>query len=130
MTYEKGMVDAIERFGKFCGSKSNCEGCRINLIKGSEMSCTEFANKFPQKFVSIMLDEVNKGISYIEEYHLRFPECDLDAEDMASLGICRRAMFEGYLDCEKPESLCRDCWEERYHGDKTEEEGEENNENY
>lgn len=116
----QGMVDFAKAWGSVCSSR-NCEECSVDIIKGADISCPEFARQFPKKFVSLILDEYEGGITYANEYALRFPNCKMTAEDFVALGMCRRAVFESYLDCEYlgtgNEERCIECWKERYIAD-------------
>lgn len=112
-TYEDGMIDMATMFGTVCESKSVCEECSVGVMKG-ELSCQEFAKKYPKKFASLIKDQFEHGITYADEFNIRFPKNPITAKDLAELGICRRALFEGYLNCDKPSSFCKDCWESLY----------------
>lgn len=119
----QGMVDFAKMWGTICGSR-NCEDCSVYIIKGADVDCQEFARQFPKKFVSLITDEYEGGITYAQEYVLRFPACKLAAEDFVAMGMCRRAVFESYLDCDAlgsgDDERCRKCWEERYIADREE----------
>lgn len=122
-TYEQGMQDAIQMWGECCGSKAMCTDCPIGIIKG-DVDCTEFAKQFPKKFVSLLKEWKNNGtITYAEEFHSRFPQSPLSTEELTEMGYCRRALFEGYLQCERPSTDCASCWNEKYIADSEEDLG-------
>lgn len=108
-TYTEGMEDAVKIWGTVCEGR-DCHECAVGVVKGDDITCQEFAKKFPKKFVSLLLDQQKQGISYVNEFNIRFPNNPMSAEDLAEMGICRRAIFEGYLDCPKPSSECVQCW--------------------
>ncbi len=112
-TYEQGMQDAIEMWGDICSRKSVCSECIIGIIKG-DMDCTEFAKQFPKKFVSLLKEASEGSITYAEEFHVRFPASPLSTEELVEMGYCRRALYEGYLKCERPSTDCVACWNENF----------------
>lgn len=116
-SYKQGQIDALELWGKTCGKQGNCESCPIGSLRGANVSCQDFAKQFPAKMLSILTEMNEEEITYYQEYCMRFPECNLDAEDLAELA-CRKAVFEGYVGCEGGDCLA--CWNERYMGDVTE----------
>lgn len=114
-TYEQGMQDAIEMWGNLCGRKASCNECPIGIIKGDQIDCTEFAKQFPKKYVALLQEDKNNGaITYAEEYHVRFPASPLSTEELTEMGYCRRAIFEGYLKCDRPSTDCIACWNEQF----------------
>lgn len=120
-SHQQGMIDGIELWGTVCGKQGNCEGCPIGSIRGTNVTCQDFARQFPAKMLSI-LKEMNEGqLTYYEEYCMRFPECNLDLETLAA-GTCRKMIFEGYCGCDKADdpAACEACWKEQYIGDITE----------
>lgn len=119
-SYQKGMVDAIQLWGNACGHQANCVECPVGAMKNLNVTCQDFARQFPEKMLSI-LKEMDQGqLSYYEEYCTRFPESSLSLKEV-SLVTCRKAIFEGYLDCEENnEDACVACWMEAYVGDTTE----------
>lgn len=117
-TYNQGQVDAIEMWGRVCGSKSDCDDCAIKVLRGEELSCQEFASQFPKKFLSLLSEMYNDRYTYYDEYITRFPACNMSIEDLSKCA-CRKALFEGYTDCDK--TNCTECWNEEYTGDVTEE---------
>ena len=120
-SYNQGMIDGLELWGRVCGKQGLCDNCPIGSIRGTNVTCQDFAKQFPAKMLSI-LKEMDEGeLSYYEEYCTRFPECNLTVEELAALS-CRKAIFEGYLNCEKFEdsTACEACWKERYTSDITE----------
>lgn len=116
-SYQQGMVDGLELWGRVCGEQSNCDNCPIGLIRGTNVTCQDFARQFPAKMLSL-LSEMDAGeTTYFNEFCIRFPECNMDVEAVSKLA-CRRAVFEGYLDCEcTDDSECLNCWSKRYVGD-------------
>lgn len=114
-SYEKGVQDGIRLWGDACSRMENCESCPVGVCKGSGISCQDFAKQFPAKMVSLLKEVKNKSITYAEEYRIRFPECGMSAEELYQNGMCRRAIFEGYVACE--ESDCIKCWNAPYVGD-------------
>lgn len=119
-SYNQGMIDGIKLWGEVCGKEGNCEGCPIGSIRGTNVTCQDFARQFPAKMLSI-LKEMNEGqLTYYEEYCTRFPECNLSVEELASC-TCRKAVFEGFLGCEDADdrTVCENCWKEVYSSDVT-----------
>lgn len=121
--YDRGQVDALELWGRVCSGKERCEKCAIGVAKSAGMTCQEFASKFPEKFLSL-LSEMDKGYTtYLEEYTRRFPDAHNSLDTLIGMGMCRKAIFEGYLLCEVDNSLdgsksvCEACWNERYMAD-------------
>lgn len=120
--YGQGLVDGIQLWGTVCGRQGACEECPIGSLRGAGVSCQDFARQFPAKMLSI-LKEMNEGeITFYEEYCTRFQSCNLPVEVLAK-AACRKAIFEGYLDCEGGD--CEACWKERYIADITMERTEE-----
>lgn len=114
-TYSKGLIDGIRLWGEACGRQASCDTCQLGLLRGCDMTCQEFASKFPEKMLSL-LKEMNSGvISYYDEYALRFPSSQLTVEELA-ICTCRRAIFEGYLDCDSGDDTgaCVECWLKPY----------------
>ena len=92
-SHQQGMIDGIELWGTVCGKQGNCEGCPIGSIRGTNVTCQDFARQFPAKMLSI-LKEMNEGqLTYYEEYCMRFPECNLDLETLAA-GTCRKMILK------------------------------------
>lgn len=128
-SYNQGMIDGIELWGKTCGKTGNCSDCPIGNIRGTNVTCQDFAKQFPAKMLSL-LKEMNDGeITYYEEYCMRFPDNQMPLDYLVT-SMCRKAIFEGYLDCSVINSddsvdvvhdKCLTCWNEKYVGDKTEE---------
>lgn len=120
--YESGVVDGVALWAEACG-KTQCSECPINQI-GAGTRCQDYIAKFPAKAVNILKEMKGLPHTYYEEYMSRFPACDLTVEAL-SLLICRKAVYEGYLDCphgseEKNEEACLACWKEAYKGDAVE----------
>ena len=118
-TYKQGQIDAIQMWGSTCGRQANCEECIINAVKGDELSCQEFASQFPSKYLSLLTEMSQNEYTYYDEYVIRFPQCNLGVEELSKCA-CRKALFEGYVTCDKDESACVDCWKQAYTGDITE----------
>ena len=120
-SHQQGMIDGIELWGTVCGKQGNCADCPIGSIRGTNVTCQDFARQFPAKMLSI-LKEMNEGqLTFYEEYCMRFPNCNLDVETLAAC-TCRKAVFEGFLGCENSSdaSACEACWKETYVADVTE----------
>lgn len=113
-TYEQGMIDAVKIYGEACGGKVNCSECGVGVVIGADVSCHEFAQKFPQKFITLLKESLNNGVSYAEVYAMRFPNSSLSAEDLANLGMCRKVIFDGDLTCNKDSTECLNCWKSIY----------------
>lgn len=116
-TYTQGMIDMAKIFGTVCDTCVSCDKCNVGIVKGADLSCMEFARQFPKKFVSLLVDQYQEGLSYFDEYILRFPQSTMDVDTLVELGICRKAIFEGYLECELLSSECKRCWLETYEQD-------------
>ena len=117
-SYRAGMADGLKLWGEVCQKEVSCSACPIGQMKGLNVSCQEFASKFPMKMISILEEIKNNGTTYYEEFCARFPEMDLIEEDLAELA-CRKAVFEGYVDCNKSPEECLAWWKEKYIGDRT-----------
>ena len=116
-TYSDGMRDAIQLWGRVCGKQNACDDCPILPLRSAGMTCQQFAQKFPNKFIP-MLIEMDKGnTTYYSEFCARFPECTLDLELLSEL-TCRKAIFEGVTTCDNSMS-CAECWMQKYEGDIT-----------
>lgn len=114
----RAMAEALALWGRVCGRQGACEECPIGTLRGANVTCQDFARQFPEKMLSI-LKEMDKGeITFYEEYCIRFPDANLPIEAVSAC-MCRRAVFEGVLDCDKSDDECRACWEEQYKGDVT-----------
>jgi hypothetical protein len=122
------MIDGISLWGRTCGKESNCDMCPIGSIRGTNVTCQDFAKQFPAKMLSILKEMDEEGLTYYDEYCTRFPECTLPV-DVLALCTCRKAVFEGYLNCnvgeeivndEEREEACIRCWQEKYVADVTE----------
>lgn len=122
-TYENGLVDAMRMWGNVCGSEGGCPNCPIYAVRGTGMTCQEFAKKSPEKMISLLQELDKQPVTYFSEYNLRFPNAQLDLEAVAST-ICRKACFEGYFGCDGFDDTerCKKCWMEDYTGDVTVEE--------
>lgn len=118
-TYEQGAHDVVQAWAEICGA-GNCEECPVYVVTDAGVDCAEFARKFPAKFAALMLESAGGGVSYAQEYALRFPQSGFTSEELASLGICRKMIFSGVVDCDRDASECKGCWEERYEGDSDE----------
>lgn len=119
-TYEQGIIDGVKLWGDVCKSKENCDRCPIQDIAGANVTCAQFASKFPEKTVSLMQEMHNEDYTYFNEYVTRFPNCTLTVDELAQCA-CRKALFEGYVECDAEDSdACVKCWKETYSGDITE----------
>ena len=117
--FKSGMIAGLEIYGRVCGKQANCEQCPVGSIRGTGVTCQDFAKQFPAKMLSI-LQEMDEGqLTFFEEYCTRFPNCNLSVEELAQI-MCRKACFEGYCACEKEGQDCVDCWNETYVSDITE----------
>lgn len=114
----EAMAEALKLWGTVCGSKGSCDTCAVVAFLDAGMTCMDFAKAYPKKFLSI-LKEHEGDHNYYNEFCIRFPKCDLTEAECATL-FCRKAMFQGYLDCEKSDDDCLACWQEKYAGDVTE----------
>lgn len=135
-SYNQGMIDGIELWGKGCSGQGDCEDCPIGSVSGANVTCADFARQFPAKMLSILKEMNEDGISYYNEYCMRFPAITMSVDVLASC-MCRKTVFEGYLDCPvldceaddpEAEEKCIACWKEQYIGDKTEEDEDEDEE--
>ena len=117
-SYLQGMADGLSLWGDVCGRQANCESCPMNVVRrGANLTCQQLAARYPQKMLSILLEFYKKPYTYFDEYCTRFPECNLDVDDLQKV-LCRKAVFEGYCACEGGD--CTKCWLEEYTGDVTE----------
>lgn len=121
--YYAGFVDAFKRWGSACSKQANCEECPIGIVKAGGITCSEFAKQFPEKFASLITEmDTDAPISFFEEFCMRFPNCNINVDGVSQLA-CRKAIYEGYLECDKPREMCIDCWLEPFYGDVTEQGG-------
>lgn len=124
-TYQQGVIDGISLWGRVCGFQGNCDVCPIGSVRGTGVTCQDFAKQFPAKMASI-LKEMDEGqLTYYQEFCTRFPNCELPIETLA-LTTCRKNVFEGVIDCpmldaEDDGEACIKCWKEAYVADVTEE---------
>ena len=119
MAKEAGMIEAIQLWGRTCGRQGACDICPVGAIRGANVTCQEFAEKFPEKFLSILqeMDADEGTYSYYSEFCLRFPECQHPIENVAKIA-CRRAIFEGDVNCPYgDDGDCIACWNAPYEGD-------------
>lgn len=116
-SYNQGGIDAIKTWAEACGRQQDCSVCPIGVIRGVDLSCQEFASKYPKKYLSLLREMNQEEYTYLDEYRIRFPHINLSLEEMIELGMCRKIIFEGYGACE--ESNCEECWQEQYAGDVT-----------
>lgn len=118
-SYNRGVIDGIKLWGDVCQVMENCDRCPIALIAGANVTCAQFASKFPEKTVSLMKEMREKDHTYFNEYVTRFPNCNMNVEDLSECA-CRKAVFEGYVGCEnQDQEECIRCWKESYVGDVT-----------
>lgn len=106
------MSDILKAYGEVC-SVRDCEHCLIGVERG-DLSCAEFLLKFPERATALINQMQNQDVTYYNEFRRRFPSCTISSEILAECA-CRKAIFEGYLDCENGDCLA--CWNERYTGD-------------
>lgn len=119
-TYESGMIDALSMWGRVCGNEGGCADCPISVVRGTGITCQEFAKKAPEKMLSLLQELDGKEPTYFSEYNLRFPNAQIPLEDLAGL-TCRKVCFEGYFGCHDYNDVdkCIKCWQEHYTGDVT-----------
>ncbi|MCH5339351.1 MAG: zinc ribbon domain-containing protein [Acetatifactor sp.] len=119
-TYESGMIDALSMWGRVCGNEGGCADCPIFAVRGTGLTCQEFAKKSPEKMVSLLQELDKRPVTYYSEYNLRFPNSQLTLEDLAGV-TCRKVAFEGYFGCDDFDNIekCKQCWSEPYTGDVT-----------
>lgn len=120
-TYQDGVIDGVALFGRVCAKTGNCENCPVGAIRGAGTTCQDYARNFPKKMVSLLTEMDKEDYTYYNEFSVRFPESNLPVELLA-LSTCRKAVFEGYLDCPNAgeDSACIACWQEQYVSDVTE----------
>lgn len=115
----QNMKDALALWGRVCGRQGACDICPIGAIRGTNVTCQEFAQQFPEKFLSLLqeMDSDPDKYTYYNEYCVRFPECNQPVETVAQM-VCRLAVFEGSLNCPYGENgSCVECWLKPYKGD-------------
>lgn len=117
-TYSDGMRDAVALWGRACGRQNACESCPVMAARGTGMTCHQFAQKFPNKFIPILMEMDKGSATYFSEFCARFPECDLDLSLLAQT-TCRKTVFEGITNCDS-NMTCEECWQQKYEGDITE----------
>lgn len=118
-SYNRGMIDGIKLWGDVCQVMENCDRCPIALIAGANVTCAQFASKFPEKTCSLMKEMREKDHTYFDEYVTRFPNCNMNVEDL-SFCACRKAIFEGFTGCDnEDQDECIRCWKQTYGGDVT-----------
>lgn len=117
-TYSDGMRDMAALWGRVCGRQNACEDCPVMAARGTGMTCHQFAQKFPNKFIPILMEMDKGSATYYSEFCARFPECALSLELLAST-TCRKTVFEGVTNCNS-EITCEECWMQKYEGDITE----------
>lgn len=113
------MKEALALWGRVCGRQGACDICPVGAIRGTNITCQEFAQKFPDKFLSLLqeMDAKEDGYTYYNEYCVRFPECNQPIENVAQMA-CRLALFEGGLSCPFGDNAdCVACWNTPYVGD-------------
>ena len=112
-TYEQGLQDGLEMYGRVCTKIGNCNECPIGAVRGSaDVSCQEVLAKFPAKAVSLLSEEDGKDYTYINEFHTRLPQSNLSDEDIIA-SLCCFDLFG----LETPDSChqdCEACWNKRY----------------
>lgn len=115
-SYQQGRIDGIKLWGEACAKEGSCERCPIGIIRGTGITCQEFARKYPAKMISLLQEMNNNRISFYEEFCIRFPNSNITVEELADCA-CRKVVFEGYLSCKGGD--CVECWQEDFTGDIT-----------
>ena len=117
-SYEQGVQDGVKLWGEACGKQANCDSCPIGMLKGANITCQEFAQKFSPKMTSMLKEMRDGDYTYFDEYVTRFPETKDNVEDVSGY-ICRKYVFEGEVDCPYSDDAerCKACWLEQYEGD-------------
>ena len=108
------MSDILKTYGEVCSIR-DCSTCLIGAERG-DLSCPEFLSKFPDRASVLINQMANQKATYYNEFCKRFPKCNIGVEVLAEC-ICRKAAFEGYLDCQDGD--CVACWKEEFAGDVT-----------
>lgn len=116
-SYSDGMRDAITLWGRVCGKQNACEDCPVMPMRSNGLTCQQMAQKFPNKFIPILMEMDKGGTTYYNEFCARFPECGLTVEELAEI-TCRKVVFEGSTNCNESMS-CTECWMMKYEGDIT-----------
>ncbi len=117
--YRQGMVASLKNWGTLCSGQGDCSQCPVGLSKGANITCQEFAMKFPEMMANILEQAVSGNVnSYYNELCARFPNMSLPV-DLVARAFCRKAMFEGNFDCTVVDdvSACVACWEKPCYGD-------------
>lgn len=117
-TYEQGMLDGIQLYGKVCSTKGNCDQCPLKTVAGIGVTCTMFAASHPTQALAVMKNMNGEELTYFDVYNMRFPASGVSLENLSQTA-CRKAIFEGYCSCED-DMDCMDCWKMPYRGDVTE----------
>ena len=121
-TYEQGMEDGVQLFGKVCTKMGNCANCPVGEVRGEQISCPAFAKQFPKKMVSLLKSADDADYTYYDEFVTRFPNNGTDVETLAT-NVCRQFVFGGVAnfvcdkDVEADPSVCVDCWLKHYEED-------------
>ena len=115
-TYEQGKQDGLELYGRVCCKHSSCQDCMIGALRGDEITCQEFMSKFPSKMVSLLTEMDSQEYTYYDEFVTRFPNCGMTVDELSKIS-CRKAIYEGYVDCDDTE--CKECWLQPFEGDVT-----------
>ena len=113
------MKEALALWGRVCGRQGACDVCPIGAIRGTNVTCQDFAQQFPEKFLSLLqeIDADKDNYTYYNEYCVRFPECNQSVETVSQIA-CRMAIFEGSLNCPYGDNAdCVSCWSKPYKGD-------------
>ena len=45
--FKSGMIAGLELYGRVCGKQANCEQCPVGSIRGTGVTCQDFAKQFP-----------------------------------------------------------------------------------
>ncbi len=114
--YTRGLAEGVKLYGSVCSRYADCSLCPIDAVKGTGMTCQQFAMSQSDRMVSL-LTEANGKLSYCDEYNIRFPEADADVDYLAE-NLCRRFVFEGESTCSvTDDEVCKKCWNAAYTGD-------------
>lgn len=115
-TYTNGLIEGVRLLGGVCSRYGDCDLCPVGKVRGTGMTCHQFAMSQPEKMLSL-LQEADRNLTYCDEYNIRFPNADADIDYLAEI-LCRRCVFEGETTCKVTNNeICRKCWGCVYVGD-------------
>ena len=120
MTYEEGVRHALESYGRLCLKHitKNCDGCPLGYESGGGIDCLKMSRDNPEKVAQILASSVDDVHTYADEARLRFPVSGLTTDELVSLRICRKVLFDGNFNCDHmDEEECTLCWEQAYQYD-------------